>query len=276
MILELTSAQRRTLRARAHNLRPVVVIGNAGLSTTVLNEINNNLKSHELIKIRVLAGEHATREGWHGEICSSLHAAPVQHIGKILVVYRPLPRPDAKTQRKKPPTKAKPRAQQQFSALSAGCRDYTRATVGSWASVLNHAANADHAPQPYQQHAQAAGDQIKHAFQYRREAVAARFHDFLRQGLIFSVASIGCAPNSPASVASIATLSRKSHVEAGAASAPAGTAKYKAQPLPTYAICGTACRRGCRQSAVGERREQRRRNVTDPHKPPIHNVSATA
>ena len=109
MILELTSAQRRTLRARAHNLRPVVVIGNAGLSTTVLNEINNNLKSHELIKIRVLAGEHATREGWHGEICTSLHAAPVQHIGKILVVYRPLPEdPDAKTPRKKPnPTKRK-------------------------------------------------------------------------------------------------------------------------------------------------------------------------
>jgi putative YhbY family RNA-binding protein len=109
MILELTSAQRRTLRARAHTLRPVVVIGNAGLSTTVLNEINNNLKSHELIKIRVLAGEHATREGWHGEICTSLHAAPVQHIGKILVVYRPLPEdPDAKTQRKKPnPTKRK-------------------------------------------------------------------------------------------------------------------------------------------------------------------------
>lgn len=102
MIPELTSAQRRTLRARAHNLRPVVVIGNAGLSTTVLNEINNNLNSHELIKIRVLAHEHATRDRWHAEICTSLHAAPVQHIGKILVVYRPLPAdPDAKTQSKK-------------------------------------------------------------------------------------------------------------------------------------------------------------------------------
>ena len=110
MILELISAQRRTLRARAHNLRPVVVIGNAGLSTTVLNEINNNLNSHELIKIRVLSDEHATRDRWHGEICATLHAAPVQHIGKILVVYRPLPEdPDAKTQTKKTnPRRRKP------------------------------------------------------------------------------------------------------------------------------------------------------------------------
>jgi putative YhbY family RNA-binding protein len=110
MILELTSAQRRTLRARAHTLRPVVVIGNAGLSTTVLNEINNNLNSHELIKIRVLSDEHAARDRWLAEICTTLHAAPVQHIGKILVVHRPLPEdPDAKPQTKKAtPRKRKP------------------------------------------------------------------------------------------------------------------------------------------------------------------------
>ena len=118
MILELTSTQRRTLRARAHSLDPVVVIGNAGLSTTVLNEINNNLKSHELIKIRVLAGEHTARGRWHAEICAALHAAPVQHIGKILVVYRPLPEdPDAKTQRKKanrPKRKAPRRTKRSF------------------------------------------------------------------------------------------------------------------------------------------------------------------
>ena len=56
MILELTSAQRRALRARAHRLHPVVMIGDAGLTTAVLNEINKNLCSHELIKIRVFTG----------------------------------------------------------------------------------------------------------------------------------------------------------------------------------------------------------------------------
>ena len=101
MILELTSAQRRELRARAHHLHPVVVIGNAGLTTAVLNEVNKNLSSHELIKIRVFADEHATRERLLDEICASLHSAPVQHIGKILVVYRPLP-DDAKPAVKKP------------------------------------------------------------------------------------------------------------------------------------------------------------------------------
>jgi RNA-binding protein len=91
MLLELTSTQRRALRARAHGLNPVVMIGDAGLSTAVLNEINKNLNSHELIKIRVFADEHATRDQWLDEICTTLHAAPVQHIGKILVVYRPMP-----------------------------------------------------------------------------------------------------------------------------------------------------------------------------------------
>jgi len=107
MLLELTSTQRRALRARAHGLNPVVMIGDAGLSTAVLNEINKNLNSHELIKIRVFADEHATRDRWLNEICTTLHAAPVQHIGKILVVYRPVPE-DTKARKHKPAAKLKP------------------------------------------------------------------------------------------------------------------------------------------------------------------------
>jgi RNA-binding protein len=111
MILELTSIQRRALRARAHGLHPVVMIGNAGLSTAVLNEINKNLARHELIKIRVFSDEHAVRAQWLGEVCATLHAAPVQHIGKILVVYRPLPalpEDDVKARRHKAAPKRKP------------------------------------------------------------------------------------------------------------------------------------------------------------------------
>jgi RNA-binding protein len=91
MILEITSTQRRALRARAHKLAPVVMIGEAGLTTTVLNETHRNLASHELIKIRVFADDHAARSKCLTEICAALHAAPVQHIGKILVIYRPAP-----------------------------------------------------------------------------------------------------------------------------------------------------------------------------------------
>jgi len=113
MILELTSTERRALRARAHDLAPVVMIGDAGLTTTVLNEIHRNLASHELIKIRVMSDEHATRDRFLGEICATLHAASVQHIGKILVVYRPRPveavtAPKKKTKpRPKPPRRTK-------------------------------------------------------------------------------------------------------------------------------------------------------------------------
>ena len=105
---DLTSTQRRTLRARAHSLDPVVMIGNDGLSTTVLNEINRNLLSHELIKIRVFTDQRAVRAQWLGEICTLLHAKPVQHIGKILVVFRPLPDDNAPARHHKTAPKRRP------------------------------------------------------------------------------------------------------------------------------------------------------------------------
>ena len=87
----LTSAERRALKARAHHLAPVVMIGDAGLTPQVLHEIDVNLKSHELIKIRVLGDDRDTRAAIINTVCMELQAAPVQHIGKILVVYRPRP-----------------------------------------------------------------------------------------------------------------------------------------------------------------------------------------
>ena len=107
MLLEFTPAQRSALRARAHSLNPVVMIGDAGLSTAVLNEINKNLNRHELIKIRVFSDERAARDRLLGEICATLHAAPVQHIGKILVVYRPMPE-EVKAAKNKVAPKRKP------------------------------------------------------------------------------------------------------------------------------------------------------------------------
>ncbi|MEI7679489.1 MAG: ribosome assembly RNA-binding protein YhbY [Betaproteobacteria bacterium] len=96
MILELTSAQRRELRARAHSLNPVVMVSEGGLTATVLQEIDRSLDSHELIKVRIFSDEHATRTALQQELCETLSAAPVQHIGKILVVYRPHPdKPEA-------------------------------------------------------------------------------------------------------------------------------------------------------------------------------------
>ena len=91
---ELNSAERRALRARAHALHPVVMIGEAGLTPAVLKEVDLALKSHELIKIRVLGDDRERRETLIGEICGALGAAPVQQIGKMLVVFRPRPEID--------------------------------------------------------------------------------------------------------------------------------------------------------------------------------------
>lgn len=92
-MLNLTPGQRRFLRAQAHALSPVVLIGDAGLSTGVMKEIERSLESHELIKVKVAGGDRELREGMLAEICSTLEAAPVQHIGKTLVIYRPAKKP---------------------------------------------------------------------------------------------------------------------------------------------------------------------------------------
>ncbi|HEX8980709.1 MAG TPA: YhbY family RNA-binding protein [Parasulfuritortus sp.] len=92
-MLELTPQQRKYLKAQAHNLKPVVMIGAGGLSEAVLKEVERSLAAHELIKIRVLNDDRSEREAWLQEICARLGCAPVQHIGKLLLVYKPAEKP---------------------------------------------------------------------------------------------------------------------------------------------------------------------------------------
>ncbi len=99
-MLQLSSLQRRELRAQAHGLNPVVSIAESGLTEGVLKEIDVCLTAHELIKIRVYGDSRDNRIAYFEQICSELGAAPVQHIGKLLVVYRPAPA-DAKASPKK-------------------------------------------------------------------------------------------------------------------------------------------------------------------------------
>jgi len=89
-MLELSPSERRALRAKAHRIQPVVSVGQHGLTAAVLHEIDVNLKAHELIKVRVFADRDA-RQAVLSRICAELDAAPVQHIGKLLVVWRPKP-----------------------------------------------------------------------------------------------------------------------------------------------------------------------------------------
>jgi putative YhbY family RNA-binding protein len=82
------------------------MIGGAGLTEAVLKEIDLALKSHELIKIRMLGDDRDSRDDALKRICDALDASPVQLIGKILVVFRP--RPEQEPRQAEPPAKGKP------------------------------------------------------------------------------------------------------------------------------------------------------------------------
>ena len=88
-MLKLTPVERSELRSQAHGLKPVVMIGDAGLTPAVMKEIDAGLNVHGLIKVRVFGDDREARVGMYEAICVELGAAPVQHIGKLLVLYRP-------------------------------------------------------------------------------------------------------------------------------------------------------------------------------------------
>ena len=96
--IQLTPAQRKEHRAEAHHLDPVVMIGGDGLTAAVKKEIDLALNSHGLIKVRVFSDDRATREAIFAALSDELSAAPIQHIGKLLVLWRPMP-PKEKVER---------------------------------------------------------------------------------------------------------------------------------------------------------------------------------
>jgi RNA-binding protein len=89
--IDLTPAERREHRANAHHLDPVVMIGGDGLTPAVQKEVDGALNAHGLIKVRVFGDDRAAREQVYQTLCDELNAAPIQHIGKLLVLWRPIP-----------------------------------------------------------------------------------------------------------------------------------------------------------------------------------------
>lgn len=98
--LPLDASERKALKGLAHHLDPVVLVGDAGLTDSVLAEISRALAVHELIKIRVFGDDRAARDQHLTTICEKTGCAPVQRIGKLLVVY--LPRPPKEVSAKGP------------------------------------------------------------------------------------------------------------------------------------------------------------------------------
>jgi putative YhbY family RNA-binding protein len=89
--LTLSRDERLALRARAHHLNPMVLLGAAGLTEAVLKETDRALTAHELIKVRIPGDDRDERDAIGLQLADRLGAARVQSIGKLLVLYRPRP-----------------------------------------------------------------------------------------------------------------------------------------------------------------------------------------
>ena len=90
--IQLSVAERKAHRAEAHHLDAVVMIGNDGLTPAVRKETDAALNAHGLIKVRVLGDDREARETMYQQLAEELNAAPIQHIGKLLVLWRPKPK----------------------------------------------------------------------------------------------------------------------------------------------------------------------------------------
>ena len=84
-------ADRKKLRTQAHNLKPVVIIGQSGLTAAVLAEIELALDSHELIKVKIRTDDRQLRQQIYTEMCSKTEAELIQKIGQTAIIYRKSP-----------------------------------------------------------------------------------------------------------------------------------------------------------------------------------------
>jgi RNA-binding protein len=89
--LKLSERQKKFLRARAHALKPVIRLGNAGISAGVSLEAARALLDHELIKVKGPAGDRAARDELFAALARETGSALVHRIGNVAVLYRPHP-----------------------------------------------------------------------------------------------------------------------------------------------------------------------------------------
>ena len=84
----MAKIDKQNLKARAHHLNPVIIIGSKGLTSAVLDETNIALEAHELIKVKINGADKDERLSIAKSICDSLKAEFIQQIGNIAILYR--------------------------------------------------------------------------------------------------------------------------------------------------------------------------------------------
>lgn len=86
--MTLSEPQKKYLRGRGHSLKPVITVGDAGLSASLMAEYESTIAHHELIKVRVRVGDRGARNAIIDELCASSSAELIQRVGNVALVYR--------------------------------------------------------------------------------------------------------------------------------------------------------------------------------------------
>lgn len=138
--MTISQEQRRLLKAQAHPLAPVIIIGNKGLTQNVSLETDRALLTHELIKVRINAEDRLSRQNIAAELCNECNAELIQIIGHIAIIYRkliskdsnsnkPSKKKDNRTAFKGKDTRAAPRRKDTRTAFTAFKERKTRNTL---------------------------------------------------------------------------------------------------------------------------------------------------
>ncbi len=86
--MKLSEPQKKYLRGRGHQLKPLIMVGDAGLSESLLAEFESTLAHHELIKVKVRTGDRNARDAMIEKLCKDHFATLVQRIGNVALLYR--------------------------------------------------------------------------------------------------------------------------------------------------------------------------------------------
>jgi RNA-binding protein len=86
--MTLSEPQKKYLRGRGHDLKPVITVSDAGLSASLMAEYESTIKHHELIKVRVRSGDRSVRDAIINELCASSSAELIQRVGNVALIYR--------------------------------------------------------------------------------------------------------------------------------------------------------------------------------------------
>lgn len=87
--MKLIESQKKFLRGRGHQLKPLIMVGDSGLTESVLAEFKSTLEHHELIKVRVRVGDRDARDEIINTLCSGSSAVLIQRIGNVALLYKP-------------------------------------------------------------------------------------------------------------------------------------------------------------------------------------------